>query len=187
MDVRGQKSGWSIKLHPLFCFRSPSGFERFGLRFATVGAKRASTGRTAPSRGRLDLICPGSPSGFERFGLACRLGRRSGYAGSSTGRPRPLVDAENDRKSVKKDVISGFICKKWLMLTEHCAYRLLQIPILQQFFFLNSQPSSFFHCTTKRGQSLFLWDRWYPRWFQVAPVCTSVKVIRPFIPPVQRA
>jgi hypothetical protein len=69
-----------------------------------------------------------SPSGFERFGLACRLGRRSGSAGSSTGRPRPLVDAENDRKSVKKDVISGFLCKKWLMLTEHCAYRLLQNP-----------------------------------------------------------
>ena len=32
--------------------RSPSGFERFGLRFAPVGAKRMSTGHPAPSRGR---------------------------------------------------------------------------------------------------------------------------------------
>ena len=48
-----------------------------------------------------------SPSGFERFGLACRLGRRSGYAGSSTGRPHPLVDAENDRKSIEKMPIFG--------------------------------------------------------------------------------
>jgi len=32
--------------------RSPSGFERFGLRSASVGAKRMSTGHPAPSRGR---------------------------------------------------------------------------------------------------------------------------------------
>ena len=43
-----------------FFIRSPSGFEWFGLRFAPVGAKRASTGRTAPSRGRSDLIFPDS-------------------------------------------------------------------------------------------------------------------------------
>ena len=35
------------------------------------------------------------------------------------------------------------------MPIEHIAFRLLQIPILQQFFFLNSQPSSFSYCTTK--------------------------------------
>ena len=58
-----------------FFIRSPSGFEWFGLacrlgrRARALRVKRASTGRTAPSRGRLDLINPDSPSGFERFGL----------------------------------------------------------------------------------------------------------------------
>ena len=52
MDVGGKKVDEAFHAPSAFFIRSPSGFEWFGLRFAPVGAKRASTGRTAPSRGR---------------------------------------------------------------------------------------------------------------------------------------